>query len=223
MTKLKRAHRPEQKEIRRKEIMEAAARLFLICRYQDLHMATLARLLGLGKGTLYLYFPTKEALFLAVLKAEMEAWFNGSAARLQLLPKGTEPAQVAEVLVREMLDRPLLPGLQALVHPILEQNAPAAEVKAFARFLQDGVGEVGALLERALPALGPGRGGEFLVRFYGLVIGTQLMSSRPPAVREALEDSGLTIFHFTFESVFRKAVVDMLRGMLAARAELEAG
>jgi len=215
MTRQVRAQRPEQKELRRQVIMEGAARLFATCPYQDLHIATLARLLGLAKGTLYLYFPSKEALFLAVLKVEMAAWFRGAAERLQATPPGTAPALVAKGLVREMLNRPLLPGLQALVHGVLEQNTPPAEAKAFAMFLQDGVDRVGALLEQAVPALDRGRGGEFLLRFYGLVIGTRLMSSRPPAVREALQDSSLSLFDFTFESLFRNSVVDMLHGMLA--------
>jgi AcrR family transcriptional regulator len=213
-TSIQRAHRPVDKEIRRRAILAGAAHLFGQCRYQDLRMADLARQLGLGKGTLYLYFPTKESLFLAVLQEEMGGWFRGAEARLESTTPGTDPQRVAEGLVREMLDRPLLPGLQALVHGVLEQNVPKEEALAFARFLQDGVVKVGACLERALPAIPPGRGAEFLLRFYSLVIGTQLMSARPPAVREALAEPDLKVFDFTFESVFRGAVVDLMNGML---------
>jgi len=214
---MQRALRPEQKEIRRQAILAGAAQLFGQVRYQDLRMADLAKELGLGKGTLYLYFPTKEALFLAVLKGEMGAWFHGAAARLEATTPGADPVHVAEGLVRELLDRPLLPGLQALLHGVLEQNVPKEDTRAFARFLQDGVALVGTNLEKVIP-LAPGRGAEFLLRFYGLVIGTQLMSSRPRTVREALEDPGLDVFTFTFEEVFRGAVVDMLQGMLLAGA-----
>jgi len=209
-----RAHRPEQKERRRQAILAGAAQLFGTCRYQDLRMADLARALGLGKGTLYLYFPTKEALFLAVLQAEMGAWFLGAAARLDGIPAGAEPALVAGSLVAELLDHPRLPSLQAVVHGVLEQNVPREEALAFARFLRTGVGKVGSSLERAVPALAPGRGAEFLLRFYSLVIGTQLMSSRPEPVREALQDPELRVFAFTFEGLLRGAVVDLLNGML---------
>lgn len=177
-------------------------------------MADLARRLGLGKGTLYLYFPTKESLFLAVLMAEMGTWFRGAEARLTGLGAAACPGKVAEALVRELLDHPLLPSLQALVHGVLEQNVPGEEALAFARFLEDGVARVGTCLERVLPALGKGRGIEFLLRFYALVIGSQLMSSRPPAVREALLDPALQVFNFTFEGVFAGAVADLLQGML---------
>jgi len=211
---MQRALRPDQKERRRQTILAGAAHLFAVVRYQDLRMADLARQLGLGKGTLYLYFPTKESLFLAVLQAEMDAWFKGAAARLETTPLGVEPSLVAQGLVRELLDRPLLPSLQALVHGVLEQNVPQEEARAFARFLQDGVTRVGACLERVIPALSPGQGGAFLLRFYGLVIGTRLMSSRPPPVQEALRDPQLHVFDFTFEGMFMGAVVDMMNGML---------
>lgn len=215
---MERALRPEQKEIRRKAILAGAAQLFSVCRYQDLRMADLARLLGLGKGTLYLYFSTKEGLFLSVLQSEMGAWFQGAASRLEATSPGTDPVRVADGLVQELLDRPLLPSLQALVHGVLEQNVPKDEAQAFASFLQDGVLRVGAHLERAVPAFAPGKGAEFLLRFYGLVIGTQLMSGRPPSVQEALQDPHLHVFNFTFEDIFRGAVVDMMNGMLQAEA-----
>jgi len=210
---MQRALRPEQKESRRQAILAGAAQLFGERRTADLRMADLALALGLGKGTLYLYFPTKEALFLAVLRGEMGAWFQGAAARLEATAAGADPVQVAEGLVQELLDRPLLPGLQALLHGVLEQSVLREETQAFARFLQDGVTLMGSRLERVLP-LRPGQGADFLLRFYALVTGIRLMSARPPYVREALEDPGLGVFTFTFEGVFRGAVVDMLRGML---------
>ncbi len=217
---MRRAYRPEEKELRRKAILAAAAQLLGACRYQDLRMVDLARRLGMGKGTLYLYFPTKESLFLAVLKAEMGGWFQGAAQRLEAMRPGEDPGRVAASLVRELLDRPLLPSLQAAVHGVLEQNVPREETLAFARFLQDGVNRVGASLGRAVPDLAPGRGAQFLLRFYGLVIGSQLMSGRPPSVAEALAEPGLHVFDFTFEGIFTGAVVDLLKGMLQGEPAL---
>ena len=209
-----RAYRPEQKEHRRQDILAGALQAFRETRYADLRMADLARRLGLGKGTLYLYFPTKEALFLAVLQTEMGAWFQGAGQRLDATGAGADPRTVAEGLVQELLDRPLLPGLQALMHNVLEQNVPQAEAVAFARFLQDGVLAVGHKLERVLPELPRGQGAAYLIRFHALVMGNHLMSSRPAGVREALEDPELRIFDFTFQGVMTGSAVDLLAGML---------
>src|SRR5436305_11903624 len=52
---------------RREEILEAAVRLFAKHGYPETDMQVLADTLGVGKGTLYRYFPSKEALFLAAV------------------------------------------------------------------------------------------------------------------------------------------------------------
>jgi len=215
---MRRAYRPEEKETRRQAILAGALQLFREMPYADLHMANLALRLGLGKGTIYLYFPTKESLFLAVLQLEMGAWFTAAAVRLQATAAGANALQVAEGLVEELLARPLLPKLQALLHSVLEQNVPQAEAVAFARFLQDSVLTVGRLLEKVLADLPPGRGAAYLVRFHALVMGNQLMSSRPPVVQGALLEPGLTLFDFDFETVMRGTAVDLLAGMLEGSA-----
>src|SRR5437899_9926494 len=50
---------------RREQILDAAAELFARHGYADTDTQLLAEKLGVGKGTLYRYFPSKRALFLA--------------------------------------------------------------------------------------------------------------------------------------------------------------
>jgi AcrR family transcriptional regulator len=54
-------------ERRREEILEAAAKVFAEHGYADGDTQVLADTLRVGKGTLYRYFPSKEALFLAAV------------------------------------------------------------------------------------------------------------------------------------------------------------
>ncbi len=62
--KITRARGPEAKEERRKNIVEAASLIFAQLGYAATEMDRVAHDLGLSKGTLYLYFENKEALFL---------------------------------------------------------------------------------------------------------------------------------------------------------------
>jgi AcrR family transcriptional regulator len=71
---------PALKARREGEILSAAAKLFAVRGYADTQMQTIADHLGVGNGTVYRYFRTKEALFLATverglaeLTAEMDA------------------------------------------------------------------------------------------------------------------------------------------------------
>ncbi|MGB8664848.1 MAG: TetR/AcrR family transcriptional regulator [Serratia inhibens] len=58
--------RAQQKAQRPQEIMEAAFEEFSIKGYAATRLDDVAKRLGISKGTIYLYFPTKEALFEAM-------------------------------------------------------------------------------------------------------------------------------------------------------------
>lgn len=83
----KKTARPSGEELwasRQEEILEAAARLFAKNGYADTDTQLLADELGVGKGTLYRYFPSKRELFLAAAdramrkaRAEVEASMSG--------------------------------------------------------------------------------------------------------------------------------------------------
>ena len=66
------AQRQERASRRREEILEEATKLFAAEGYARARVDDLAARLGVAKGTLYLYFPTKEQLFLAVADKAME-------------------------------------------------------------------------------------------------------------------------------------------------------
>jgi AcrR family transcriptional regulator len=56
---------PTRRGARQEEILDAAAKLFARHGYSETDTQLLADELGVGKGTLYRYFPSKSALFLA--------------------------------------------------------------------------------------------------------------------------------------------------------------
>ncbi len=71
-----RAYSNEQKHQRRKDILSAAAELFKNRRYEQVTMADIAKQSGVAKGTLYVYFRTKEELFLVYAKFEIDLFLN---------------------------------------------------------------------------------------------------------------------------------------------------
>ncbi len=57
---------------RKEQILGAATRLFSELGYQDTEVQKIADASGVGKGTVYLYFPSKEALFFATVQRAIE-------------------------------------------------------------------------------------------------------------------------------------------------------
>ncbi|MDA8661195.1 TetR/AcrR family transcriptional regulator, partial [Luminiphilus sp.] len=75
MAELKRrAVTDAQKQFRRQEILDGARAYFEAAGYEGFTMTQLAARLGIVKGTLYLYFPTKEAIILALYARALEDW-----------------------------------------------------------------------------------------------------------------------------------------------------
>jgi AcrR family transcriptional regulator len=80
----------EARTARRDQIIAAAAGCFARAGYHTTTMADIAGAAGVSKGTPYLYFPSKEALFIALY----EDWDCGLAARVGAAVGGlAEPAR----------------------------------------------------------------------------------------------------------------------------------
>ena len=76
---------------RRRQLIEAGARVFTERSYDDASMAEVARAAGISKGLLYHYFPSKRDLFVATLEA--------AAAELREITEPDPSLPVAEQLV----------------------------------------------------------------------------------------------------------------------------
>ncbi len=88
----------EQKKLQtRKAILDAAIRLFTENGFEQTSMDELARAAGVGKGTIYGYFKTKEEIFLAYCEAEIDFSFAALDRKLD------ENAPLVDQLVAQMM------------------------------------------------------------------------------------------------------------------------
>ncbi len=210
---MKRAHHPEQKDVRRQAILDTAALLLQSHRFQAFRMADLAVEAGVAKGTLYLYFPTKESLFLALLQARLGAWFQRTADTLAALSSAPEAVEVARAFVQSVAEEPGLVDLLALLHGVLEENVTVDEVVAFKRRMLAEMQRLAPGVERCLGGMEVGRGAEVFHRFYALVIGVHALTARSSAVVEALRQPDLAGFDVPFLSTLEAFFTDVLVGM----------
>jgi AcrR family transcriptional regulator len=89
-------------EARRAQIVEAAARLWLRDGFDATSVEAIARAAGLAKGTVYLYFPSKEALLDdAVRRYSLVPAFEALSRELA----GTPPEQAIPRIARELWRR----------------------------------------------------------------------------------------------------------------------
>ncbi len=207
-----RALNEEEKLAKKREIVEIAARLFHDSPFSSITMAQIAREAGVAKGTLYLYFRTKEELFLDLLLDRLEGWFRDFGPMLSMLPGPMHPRDLASVLATAATVRPDLARLIALLHGVLEQNISVEQAREFkSRLLQHSLG-FGQALERIFPMFQPGDGLHFCLYYYSIVVGLHQMSNPAPDVVKAMDTPELQVMLIDFESHLTGILTGLLGG-----------
>ncbi len=207
-----RARKEEDKQARRDAILDVAATMLGRREFASITMAEVARRCGLAKGTLYLYFGSKEELFLATLERELAAWFD--ALGEQLARRGNVDANAfGRLVARSLRERDTLTDLLTLLHAVLERNVDPEAALAFKRVLKDKLVHGGAVLQRVMPRLPPGGGVRLLVRIHALVVGLRQMADPPPNIAEVLRRDELAVLRIDFESELAAAIASLIRGM----------
>lgn len=103
-------HEPEGKkrEARAQRILDAAATLILRYGYHKTTIEDIAREAGVGKGTLYLHWKTREALFAALILREKVAMAEDIKQRIACDVAGATLRGLLKHAVLALMQRPLL-------------------------------------------------------------------------------------------------------------------
>jgi AcrR family transcriptional regulator len=206
-----RARSQEAKQVRRDAILKAARRLFDEKSYEGLTVDAVAKTSRIAKGTVYLYFGTKEAIFLELLLCEVEALFAALADPLEQVNPGDASA-IANLLAESLGERRTLRRLATLLHQTLEQNVDAQTVRSFKQRALESMQPTAARLEGKLPQLRPGDGLKLLLDVHGFMIGVGQMSDPGPIVQEVLADPAFAVFRVEFVPTVRELIEMLLRG-----------
>ena len=185
MTK-SRAVTDAQKEARRADILKVAAHRFTLTPYDSLSMADTADEAGVAKGTLYLYFKSKEEMFLAIYTDQLSAWFDELDQGLRQPGGDASVTGFLKLLGDSLVSRPELLRLIAILHTKLESNVDAATARKFRLWLDERRRATGTLLEKRALFLKPGQGADLLQQIHVLVIGFQHLAEPAGGMREAL-------------------------------------
>lgn len=205
---MRRARGEKQKEERRRSILEAARRLWRADGFGT--MEALAAEAGLAKGTLYLYFRTREEVLLSVLGDDVDAWLAELTERLPAVPVEDIPA----VLVEDLARRPMTADLMVRLGAILETNIDAEAARAFKARMLARVLPLGGILDRMWSPIPSGTGARFCLWFFAALVGVRQLADPAPAAREAIEsDPSLALFRVDFATELRRVLEAMIAGL----------
>jgi AcrR family transcriptional regulator len=178
----------DERAQRRSQLLAAAHQL-----YRSQHalptVAEIAQAAGVAKGSVYLSFRTKEAIFIALLEDNFAQLLARMLPLLQQLPTAPDAAAhaFASAYAEQLGDLPDLLPLAAMTNAVLERNLPLQAMVDFKIRLTQGLTLAGTQLEQHLGGLLPAGGGaDLLRRTWALTLGLWQSLDCPPAIKPQL-------------------------------------
>lgn len=214
-----RARSEEQREVRRKAIMDTAAAMLDEMPVADVSLNELARRVGLAKSNVLRYFESREAVLLDLLDRFLRSWLVDLADELAAGIDPDRPAieradRLAEILSRSLADRRVLCDLFGAQGGVLEHNVSLEVVMRHKRAALDCLGELVGLVRRHVPEIGDNAPNLSLLTMI-MAGALSAYCPPPPSVLAAYEaDPALAEFHIDLHDSLRLAITMAITGAL---------
>lgn len=210
-----RARRPEQREARRKTILDVAEAMLVEDPASDISLREISRRVGLATSNVLRYFDSREAIFLELLARESTSWLDALEQELDQLEPSIGVAaceQVAAIWAATLAQRPTLCELWSVMSGVLERNVTVETVRAFKRGAIARNRRLAALVARRVHGLRPEAAEEVASMSSAFIAGVWPLANPGPTVIAATEDPDLLVAHVDF----RTRMARMLTLLLSA-------
>lgn len=204
----------EDKEARRDAILAAARTLFLRDPEKLPSAAAIATESGLAKGTVYLYFATKEEIFMELLQVERVAMMTRIREAFAPDSRSIDEkiAAFLSAYVAHVTAQPDILRLESLGYSVLERNIEQERLRVYKRELGVALVEAGTVVEAAL-GLTEGEGARVLVHSYALTQGLWQALDIPPDCLEMLGDAAVAFTSLDFATELKVSLDRYWRGL----------
>lgn len=217
-----RARTEEQREIRRRAILDMASAMLDEMPVAEITLNELSRRVGLAKPNVLRYFESREAVLLELLDRLLQEWLTELAGEVaagvdENLPMAERAAAVAETLSRSLSGRVVLCDLLGAQSSVLERNVSVEVVSRYKRASLGHLTTMTTLLLKYLPELGENA---TLFSLQAILMAGALpaYSTPPPSLQAAYEaEPELARFHLELKDYLELALTATLLGVLPRR------
>ena len=203
----------EDKEERRQAILDAAQKLYVKHPDRMASVSEVAAAAHLAKGTVYLYFPSKEEMLLALHERHVAEFF----ARLMQRLAAKKPADfdaVFAITLRDLIRGPGYLSLTSRCFGLMDREIPADAALAFKARVAATLQAAGAGLERHFPLLPPGAGVTMLLHSYGLIVGLWQLLHPNERFGKAMDRPELRALKRDYETEIEQALRALWNGSM---------
>lgn len=181
---------PQLTEARKDEILNACAALYETKGFNEITIKDIGAETTLTRTGIYLYFQTKEEIFLALLAKEYDGW----VAEMQAVMANQEQMsreELAAVLARTLTDHPRLLRLLSMNLYEMEANSRPERLTAFKVSFGASLETVEQMLRKYIPEMDEAERQQFLYAFFPFIYGIYPYTSVTQKQRIAMEQAGI--------------------------------
>ncbi|UCM86630.1 TetR/AcrR family transcriptional regulator [Streptomyces marincola] len=220
MTTFQRARSEEQREIRRRAVLDTTAAMLREMPVGDVSLNELSRRVGLAKSNVLRYFESREAILLELLDRAWRQWVADLPALMdagidQDAPVSRRGEQFAAVVADSLAERRVLCDLLSAQAGVLEHNVSPRVAARSKHAAVANVTGIAALARRHLPELGDSA--PRLTAAMIMAVGAVWTHARPSrAMLAAYEaDPSLTAFKLDFATALQDMLATLTAGTIA--------
>ena len=208
----KRAVSAAEKKVKEKRILNTAAGLFHDGDFDSVSIARIAQDAGIAKGTFFLYFSSKEELFLSLTEQYLHDWVGEAGTFLVAtsLEGGPDMETAAEILASSLGAKEDLLRLLSILHCRLLAPGDADQLDRFRKVWNETLASLEVIFSHVKMPAGSRGWKEVLQDLYILIIGVQSTC----AVRGDKESGPAA-----FIPLFYRMTLEYLRGLASGVAE----
>ena len=181
---------PQLTEARKDEILQACAALYETHGFKEITLKEIGAATTLTRTGIYLYFQTKEEIFLALLAKEYDGWVAEMQAVMAEKP-AMQRGEVADVLARTLTDHPRLLRLLSMNLYEMEANSRPERLTAFKRSFGASLDTVDRLIHQYLPEADDAWRRKFLYAFFPFIYGIYPYTSVTEKQEQAMREAGI--------------------------------
>jgi AcrR family transcriptional regulator len=204
----------DEKQQREEELLKWATSLYARHEYADIGIIDICERAGLAKGSFYLYFDSKEEIFLRMAIKQIHTWNLTACSVLRALPVEAPSKISAQAYADSLAGFEIMLRLFSILHSVIEKNVAPEKIAEFKRAMIEIQQMQASEWMRVYPALGQSKTIELLSFISCAFVGIWTLSNPPAPGRKALELIGMQEMIRPFSEIFGAQLEIFLKGLL---------
>lgn len=203
---MRRALHDWQKEQRSVAILEAAEKLFVKRRGELPRVDDVAKSASIAKGTVYLYFPSKEAIFLSLLEWRISEWIDDAIMLIGKRKSELTSEDIIDAFVGYPLDNAVVLDLASFSSALLETNVDEKTALDYKSALSAKLEKISAVIEASPLSLGKDDAMVLLLRSYAYMLGLWQLVEPQWVTKSVRRKKNIKWLEIDFESDLRQGL-----------------